>query len=551
MKITLKKTKVTQIINEEIEKILLEQKKFKTAGLYAVGPRANGKTYPGMQRLFDRRTEQIMDALDELKEAESGTWYQTKSADAEDYEEAYQKFLLVKGHLETLQRIIKKRQRTQRKSNPEFAKWDFGKNYGSALPEVKEKYPNFVTKITVEKSSMIRGGVNPTVHFSNGKKKTFQTPKRKLTSANATQAAWKKSVLVFDGEQLSWRVGGLQGEPFDSSDPIGGPWNAGSGDISDGTKRILFGIDFGSLEDFKDARRPEVQKLRRATNALRAAGPIPEGWYKVGAGRGMEVVPKSLVGNPDLLDYFSYYFLIDKSKLKMKFDQARQNKDMLKYERIWRNAAWGTQRMYISNRGKHPNGKRIINMSQIYGRGAFYIHGGTFRSSSGCIDLGGDMPEFHEFWVKKWLTTGLNSGEVSLYVNYRDKDDNKKLSQLIQTPGFVGKETGTKWDEKEKQNSQSGWDIPDTHLKKITGCYGGGPISSKIRLRDKDFYNLMKKVVPEEILSRKELSGWDIGRPGKKSRLIVAMLQMNIFNGDLNQVDGCLGKGTLAALKKR
>ena len=30
MKITLKKAKVTQIINEEIEKILIEQKKFKT-----------------------------------------------------------------------------------------------------------------------------------------------------------------------------------------------------------------------------------------------------------------------------------------------------------------------------------------------------------------------------------------------------------------------------------------------------------------------------------------------------------------------------------------
>ena len=115
-------------------------------------------------------------------------------------------------------------------------------------------------------------------------------------------------------------------------------------------------------------------------------------------------------------------------------------------------------------------------------------------------------------------------------------------------------DTDTTWEDPKKVAStpgESSWDVPKSHMRKIRGCRGGSPYSSKLGLTSQKFYDLISKIVPEEILSRSDLSGWNKGRPGKKSRLIVAMIQMKVFNGDLTKVDGCLGTGTLEAINKK
>ncbi len=555
MKITMKKSKITKLINQEIEKILSEQKtkrKWKTAGTYIVRRQRNGNTYPGIQRLFDRRTEQIMDAIENLKEAESGSWYQNEGSDAEDYEQAYQVLLARKGHLEKLQKLIKYRQRKLRKTNPEFANWDFSKNYGLALPKVKEKYPNFITKITLAKSDLIKDGVDPTMHFSDGSKKTFKTPKRRLTATNITKNLWKNSVLVFDGTQLSWLIGGQAGQPFDSSSPIGGPWDAGSGNIADA----------GEFEAWlRRGRTAAAQKKG-------SHGPIPEGWYTVGGTR-IETVPPELRGLPE--DAYSHLSLPVAMRKKMihKFDldfgrnfygrNKKLNKDLLKYERAWRDAAWGKHRLAIHGGGKgtdktDPTGKRLQNMAQIYKRDFFYIHGGDDRKTSGCIGLGDDMEKFHEFWTQKWLEAGRPNEKVSLYVNYRD-NDMKKISKLISQADFRNKETESlpKSDSSTTKNLEgdSSWEVPQSHLRKVTGCRAGGVVAGSLRWSDDEFYKKIKNVIPDALLSQERFKNWNVGRPGNKSRLLVAMLQMKLFNGDLSQVDGCFGQNTYRKLLEK
>ena len=553
MKIRIKKSKITQLVNEEIDKVLSEQKKFNTKGVFIVRKQRNGNTYPGLQRMFDNRTLHIMGAIENLKEAESGSWYQDEGSDAEDYEQAYQELIAAKTFLERLQKIIKNKQRRLRKSNPEFAKWDFAKNYGAALPEAKEKYPNFIKKITLAKSNVIKDGVDPTVHFNDGSKKTFKTPKRRLTSTNITKKLWKNSVLVFDGQQLSWMIGGLGGQPFDSSSPIGGPWDAGSGNIGDSNTFLAW---------IKRGRTADAQSKK-------SAGPIPEGWYTVG-GDVIETVPPELRGLPE--DANSYWQLpVEiKKKLLHKFDpdfgrnfygrNKNLNKKYLKYEKAWRDAAWGKHRLAIhggsDNRTKGPTGTKVKNMAQIYKRGYFYIHGGDDRITSGCIGLGDDMEKFHEFWTKKWLEAGRPNQKVSLYVNYRD-NDMKKISDLISQTEFRNKETESlpKEDPEVKASGDTAgdpsWEVPANHMRKVRGCKGSSPVAASLKWTDKQFYGVMSKVIPEKLLSQDRFKNWNVGKPGKKSRLLVAMLQMNIFNGDLSEVDGCFGQKTYSKLLEK
>jgi len=563
MKIVIKKKSTEEIVKEEIEKILSEAKSGKIHNRYIVKKQRNGKRYPGIQYLWDTRTRGVLQSLDKLKEAESGSWYQTNTADSKNYEEAFQEFLTAKGNWEFLARLIKKKQKQYARSSEEFSKWDFEENYGTSVANVKEEYPNYITKIVVEKSNLIKGGVNPTIHFSDGSKKQFKTPKRKLTVDNVGRDAWKNSVLVFDGNSLSWRIGGLAGEPFDSSDPIGGPWDAGSGTIGDfGAFVNFFRGMYASIKGQKDAHLNRGKRQQRWNRKVKGsqgrAGPIPEGWYHVGSKDGMETVPPGLVGDKSAegraeLQALSAALV---KKMSKKFDHSRHKsgKALLRFEKIWRNSAWGQNRMRISERGKGPDGKTVINMSTVYGRGGFFIHGGINKFSSGCIDLSEDMAQFHEFWVKKWLEAKMPSGKVSLYVNYRD-NDMKKMSKLISQTNFRNQETEDLPDEeKEKMNQGTGdasWELPGAHAKNVTGCGSSKrPLAPSLKWSSEQFYNTIRSAVPKEILSQERFKNWDKGAPGAKSRLLVAMLQMKLFGGDLEQVDGCFGQGTYKKLKE-
>ena len=58
---------------------------------------------------------------------------------------------------------------------------------------------------------------------------------------------------------------------------------------------------------------------------------------------------------------------------------------------------------------------RIRIIGRALGRGGFFIHGGTLRGSSGCIDLGEKMPEFAKFWT---INTFRRRRGPKLYVEY-------------------------------------------------------------------------------------------------------------------------------------
>ena len=572
MKIKLKKSKLHNLIKQEINNVLFEQQRSKKRRKmypnkvpegWLVKEQRDGRTYPIIQKFWDRKTAQLMESINNLISRQGGKWYQTKDADAEDFEIAYQEFLQMKWFWETFNRIQGKRKKHFEKMHAPLKEWSFEENYGLGDPESKEEHPFYITKITVEKSDLIKGGVNPRLFFNDGTDVVIKTPERRLTAANATKKAWKNSVLVFDGFELSWRIGGLGGEPFDSGSPIGGPWKAGSGTIG----------DYGAFVNWfrgLDRGREQQKWNRKQAESDGRAGPIPEGWYTVGGSK-MQSVPKELLGDMGNSAAVEYWNLDDdiKKKLVKKFDpdfgrnfykkNKKLDKGLLKWERIWRNAAWGRHRIAIHGGGKGtsktgPDGKRVKNLAQIYKRDYFYIHGGAARTSSGCIDLSDEMPQFHEFWVKKWLQAGRPGEKISLYVNYRDKDM-EKISKLVSQSEFRNKETETLPKDSPKVKAAAGgdasWEVPASHMRKVVGCRGGNPVAGSLRWSSKEFYKVIERAIPSELLSQDRFKGWNVGKPGKKSRLLVAMLQMKLFNGDLEQVDGCFGQGTYNKLNEK
>ena len=547
MKITLKKSKVTQIINEEIEKFLLEQKKFKTKGAFIVRKQRNGNTYPGLQRMFDNRTLSIMKTLDDLKEAESGTWYKSKSADAEDYEKAYQEFIAAKGFLEKLQKIIKRQQRRKRKSNPEFAKWDFAKNYGAALPEAKEKYPNFITKITVEKSNLIRDGINPTVFFSDGSKKQYKTPMRPLNAINAARDSWKNSFLLYDGKQLTWRYRGNSKGLFDTSSPIGGPWAATSGglDLVPGFLQRVVNLIKG--RGFTEKESAELQKLK-------SFGPLPEGTYQCPKPkRVMESIPKSLrksAGTMDSLQYawdnsdgFGTGLFADPKNTPHAWHGANN---------VWKNVAWGNHRIALGNSASFKvDGKRYKadNLAKKFGRSGFYIHGGTVPGSSGCLDLGDDMDKFAKFWTENFIKSGCPKRSIPLVVRYSDKNQ-KMMADALGTAILKNVQANSARPEPEEpQSSGELADYDYTKYKSVVGgCRGGKiilPAAARQGCTADALYAALKNKLPQELL--KQYPGFDVGKPGDKTKKLVAHFQAFHFK-NAKEVDGCVGPSTWAAL---
>jgi hypothetical protein len=542
MKIAIKKKSIEQIIKEEMENILLEAESGKTHNRYVVKKQRNGKVYPGIQYLWDTRTKGILQSLDKLKEAESGSWYQTDSADAEDYEEAFQEFLTAKGNWEFLVKFVKKKQKQYARKSPDFAKWNFQENYGISVANVKEEYPNYIKKITVEETKLIIGGINPTIFFSDGSKKQFKTPKRPLTAANAARGAWSNSFLYFNGSQLEWRYKGSSEGLFSTELPIGGPWKATSGtlDVADGSLTRLVNLVNGRGWTGKDSK--ELQKLK-------GFGPIPEGTYIVPApGRMLESVPKKFQKDPSLFNNIYYMMQYSRTKMNTGDKKAEIGKSIAhgwnpgKEQSVWQSVAWGNHRIALGNNAK-IKGKKISNLAQVFGRGGFYIHGGTVPGSSGCIDLGEDMDKFAEFWTANFIATGGRGGSIPFVVKYDSRD-------FAAIAAAVGKSITTVLTGGESEDATTG-NIKDYDISKfkISGCSGASPISSKARnlgATDEKVYEILGQKLPKEILDM--YPNWNVGKPGNKTIKIVAHFQAFYFKGDKAQIDGCIGPGTWKAL---
>ena len=67
--------------------------------------------------------------------------------------------------------------------------------------------------------------------------------------------------------------------------------------------------------------------------------------------------------------------------------------------------------------------------TNTFGRGGFYVHGGTFPGSHGCIDLTGDMDDFAKFYGT-WLAANPTKKGVDLTVDYGDSLKNRALDYL-------------------------------------------------------------------------------------------------------------------------
>lgn len=168
--------------------------------------------------------------------------------------------------------------------------------------------------------------------------------------------------LLFDGVSLSWRVG----------NQVVKSWKATSG------------------------KNPWASKsYMKAHQQESNFGAIPEGNYRIGAleKNGNQV-------DPSVLDTINYAFA--------EIGGVTQGKGNLTPHSFgdktnpYTQIAWGKYRIPIIG-GK-------------YGRGSFFIHGGTLPGSSGCIDLGNEgMDSFVEFVTQQ---KGSKLQGIPLEVNY-------------------------------------------------------------------------------------------------------------------------------------
>ena len=185
-----------------------------------------------------------------------------------------------------------------------------------------------------------------------------------------SKAANKDAYLLFDGDKLHW-VGGGQ---------IQESWPATSGK--------LWFLPAGSRDQ-----------------SASSFGPIPEHRYGTG---GLESMKRN-VGDPGIAEEAEYLiremistYIPSAGVTPAPHGWAEKKGDAAIFAKI----AWGNFRIQIKG--------------QALGRAAFFIHGGTLRGSSGCIDLGEGMDDFAKFWA---INTISKKKGPPLVVNYKGKPE--------------------------------------------------------------------------------------------------------------------------------
>lgn len=119
-------------------------------------------------------------------------------------------------------------------------------------------------------------------------------------------------------------------------------------------------------------------------------------------------------GTPDRNNNFDYS--IERQK---KRDQGPipEGKYWIRPDEFWENSwyklwdrysSWGNFRITL-----HP-----FTKTETYGRGGFFIHGGTSPGSIGCVDLTGEMDGFYK--DIQVLTESNSHCQIELFVAYQD-----------------------------------------------------------------------------------------------------------------------------------
>lgn len=192
--------------------------------------------------------------------------------------------------------------------------------------------------------------------------------------------------LLFDGDKLYWYTDGK----------LVKSWNAVSGLTWKNTPPT----QWGEMMKRYVSNREEWAKDKNA-------GPLPEGTYNAGPLQTRSGQPEEI----GALEAFWY-------KLTGQVGDSEGDRAFCK-NTILSRISWGNYRM-----GIEPTGNQ-----KMYGRGDFYIHGGSLGGSHGCIDLTDDMEDFAKFFGI-WSSANKKQ-KIPLTVKYKNPAINTIIQKLI------------------------------------------------------------------------------------------------------------------------
>jgi hypothetical protein len=219
--------------------------------------------------------------------------------------------------------------------------------------------------------------------------------------------------LLFDGKKLYWMV---NGSPTKS-------WNA----ISGLTWKNTPVKDWGTLLKRFTQSPDEFSKIKDA-------GPLPKGDYTIGP-------IQSRKGNTSEIGAITALW----NKATGKYNNVPAKDTTFNSDSEYSRIGWGNYRAPII-----PKPGTVT-----YGRGNFYIHGGSFEGSHGCIDLTNEMSDFAKYYGT-WLAS-TKKKNIPLSVNYKSEVENSTFTKLWQSVFQPTKEP-TRY-EKYKSSTPSSLDI--------------------------------------------------------------------------------------------
>jgi peptidoglycan hydrolase-like protein with peptidoglycan-binding domain len=271
----------------------------------------------------------------------------------------------------------------------------------STRPQDKSKVPSFNLGNNLQPISKDNTYVKKPLSQFSGLKSTTTTDKKPITptttkssKSNAIKHVAKcetgtvevllpDASLLFDGDKLYWIA---NGKTIKSWDAVSGlTWkNTPPKDWAEMTKKYTTN--------------------REAWAKDKNAGPLPEGTYSVGP-------LESRSGGQEEIGALEAFWY----KLTGQVSDNDSDRQFCK-NTILSRISWGNYRAPIT-----PTGGQ-----KMYGRGSFYLHGGSLRGSHGCIDLTDDIEDFAKFFGV-WTST-TKKKKIPLTVKYK----NPLLNQVIQ-----------------------------------------------------------------------------------------------------------------------
>ena len=246
---------------------------------------------------------------------------------------------------------------------------------GSLTQSALEKY-NDVTKVSTTQKE---------------RRELLNSPKVKNIARCETgseKVLMPNAELLFDGDFLYWIT----------DNNISKKWGATSG-VSIGNSPL-------TLDDYSKLLG-RYTKNREVWSKEVLAGPLPEGDYSVGP-------LKTRQGDYREIGALEAFFY----KITGQLTGIESDRDFCKNTLVSR-ISWGNYIAPIK-----PTGSQ-----NMYGRGSFYIHGGSIAGSHGCIDLTNDMEGFSKY-LGIW-TSSTGKKTIKLRVKYKNPIMNQVIQKIL------------------------------------------------------------------------------------------------------------------------